>query len=177
MLLKLTSWDSTVENTNFVQRSSRINFGNTTNMYHSVFTEGGRPNKMVNGLSINWKSWLAIIQHHTSVSVYPQEITHVTLLRLAVPTLLALPGEDRKHMITWFEVCHTLTNALNNPKYQNHQKHDYAVRWMYPIVYEKNWVIKCIVTSWCFSLFFSWKCPYPPASWPNMRGNNGSVPE
>ena len=116
MHLLLTCWDSTVKNTNFVQRSCWINFGNTTNMYHSVFTKGRSPKKMVNSLSINRKSWLAIIEHHTSVSVYPQEVTHVAFLWLAMPTLLALPSEDRKHMVTRIEVCHTLTNTLNNPK-------------------------------------------------------------
>ena len=116
MLLLLTYWDSTGENTNFIQRSSWINFGNTTNMYHSVFTKGRNPNKMVNGLSINRKSRLAIIEHHASVSVYPQEVTHVALLLLAMSTLPTFPSEDKKHMVTRFKVCHTFTDTLNNPK-------------------------------------------------------------
>ena len=117
MILSQTCRNSTAENTNFVKWSSRVDLGNTTNMNNSLFTEGGCCDKMVNGLSVDRESWLAIIEHHSPVSVDSQKVTHVTLLWLAVSTLLALPGEYRKNMVTGFEVCHTLTNTFDNPIY------------------------------------------------------------
>jgi hypothetical protein len=35
---------------------------------------------------------------------------------------LTLSCEDRKHMVTGFEVCHTLPNTLNNPESQEDKK-------------------------------------------------------
>jgi hypothetical protein len=87
-------------------------------MNHSVLAKGWGANKMVNGLPSDRKPWLAIIQHHTPVSVNPKKIAHITLFWFAMSAFLTLSCEDRKHMVTGFEVCHTLPNTLNNPKSQ-----------------------------------------------------------
>jgi len=71
---------STTENTNFVKWGSRVDFGNTSGMNHSVFTERRGTNKMVNRLSLYRKSCLTIMDHDTAISVDPQQITHVALL-------------------------------------------------------------------------------------------------
>ena len=111
----LTCRNSTAEDTNFVKRSSRIDLGKTANMNHSVLTKGWGTNKVVNGLPSNWKSRLSITQHHTSVSVDPKKITHITLLWFAMSAFLTLSCEDRKHMVTGFQFCHPLTNTFDNP--------------------------------------------------------------
>ena len=69
---------------------------------------------MVNGLSFYREPGFSISEHHTSVSVDSQEITHVALLRLAVEAIPALPGEHGQDMVSWLDGCHTLANALHN---------------------------------------------------------------
>jgi hypothetical protein len=91
-------------------------------MDNSVFTKCGGANKVVNGLSIFGESRLAIIKHNTPVSINPEEVTHVALLRFTVATLLALPSEDRENMVSWFEISYALAYALHNSKPQKKKK-------------------------------------------------------
>lgn len=81
-------------------------------MHDGVLAEGGGPNEVIDRLPIDWKPWLAIANHDTPVSVDPEQITHVALRWLAVGTLLALPSEHRKDMVTRGDVSHTLSNTL-----------------------------------------------------------------
>jgi hypothetical protein len=77
-------------------------------MGNSVFTKCGGANKVVNGLSI----------YNTPVSINPEEVTHVALLRLTVATFLALPSKDRENMVSWFEISYALAYTLHNSKPQ-----------------------------------------------------------
>jgi hypothetical protein len=85
-------------------------------MDDSVFTKCGGAKKVVNRLSIFGKSRLAIIKHNTPVSINPEEVTQVALLRLTMATLLALPSEDRENMVSWFELSYALAYTLHNSK-------------------------------------------------------------
>ena len=88
-------------------------------MDDGVLAEGGCPDKVENRLPIDGEARLAIADHHTSVDVDPEEVTHVALLWLAVSTLLALAGEHREDMVAWCEVGHTLSNAFHNAESKN----------------------------------------------------------
>ena len=49
-------------------------------MDDGVLAEGGCPDKVENRLPIDGEARLAIADHHTSVDVDPEEVTHVALL-------------------------------------------------------------------------------------------------
>lgn len=68
---------------------------------------------MVNRLAANREARLAIPDHHTSVGVDPEQITHVALRRLAMWAFLALPGEHREDVVTRGNICHALSNTLH----------------------------------------------------------------
>jgi hypothetical protein len=87
-------------------------------MDNSVFTKCGGANKVVNRLSIYGEPRLAIIKHNAPVSINPEEVTHVALLRLTVATFLALPSKDRENMVSWFEISYALAYTLHNSKPQ-----------------------------------------------------------
>lgn len=115
----LTSRNTTAKNANFIKWSCRVDLRNATNMHDSVLAEGRSPDEMVNGLPVDGKAWFAITNHHTPVSVDPEQITHVALCWLAVGTLLALPSEHRENMVTRGKISHTLSNTLHNTAEMN----------------------------------------------------------
>jgi len=75
-----TCWESTAHDADFVKGCFRVNLGQAPDVNHSVFTEGGCSQKMVNGLAVDWESCFAIMKHHSPVSVNSEEIAHVALL-------------------------------------------------------------------------------------------------
>lgn len=163
-----TCGDSTTEDTNFVKRSQWIDLDSTASVNHCVLTEGGSPNKMENGLSFDWKSRLPITQHHPPVSIYPQQLTQVALFWFTVSTFFAFPSEHWQDMIACFQICHALTNALNDPFYSLKEKK------------RKRYIsFHCTSLKICFLLTTTkkvYEITYPPASWPRILGNRGFCP-
>ena len=51
-----TCGNATAKNANFVEWSSRVDLGNTTNMNHSVLAKSRSSDKMVNRFSLNRES-------------------------------------------------------------------------------------------------------------------------
>ena len=86
-------------------------------MDNSEFAKSGGAEKVVDGLSIDEEACLAVVEQHPSTGIYPEEVTHVTLLRFAVPALSAFPGENGQHVIARLEISHTLTHTLHNSDY------------------------------------------------------------
>ena len=112
---------SAAENADFVQRSSWVDLGNATSMDNGEFAKCGCAEKVVDGLSINEEACLAVVEHHPPVGIYPEEITHVALLRFTMATLSAFPGENGQDVVARLEISHTLTHTLHNSDY-THKK-------------------------------------------------------
>ena len=70
-------------------------------------------------LSIDEEACLAVVEHHPSTGIYPEEVTRVTLLRFAVTALSTFPSENRQHAVARLEISHTLTHTLHNSDYTN----------------------------------------------------------
>lgn len=85
-------------------------------MDHGVLTEGGSPDEVENRLPVDREPRFSVVQHDSAVGVYPKEITHIALLRFAVPTVLALPGKHGKNMVARLEIGYALPNTLHDPK-------------------------------------------------------------
>lgn len=83
-------------------------------MDDGVLAEGRGAQEMVDRLSIDGEPRLPITNHHSSVGVYSEEITHVAFLGLAVSTFSAFSRENRQDMVSRSETGHTLPHTLHN---------------------------------------------------------------
>lgn len=97
-------------------------------MDDSVLAEGGCANKVENRLPVDGEAGLSVADHHASVDIDPEEVTHVALLWLAVGTLLALTSEHREDMVARRELGHTLADALHDAASKDSLDGDLLIR-------------------------------------------------
>lgn len=118
----LTCWNATAKNANSVEGCQGVDLGDTAGVNYGVLAESGGTNKMINGFFIDGEPGFPIIYHHSPISVYPQEVTHVALLRQAMGTLFAFTSEYWEDMVSWCKISHTLPYTLDDPKINNDSK-------------------------------------------------------
>lgn len=109
-----TSWNTTAKKAHFVQRSFWVNFGNTNIMEYSVLTKRWCSHEMVERLSIDWETTLAVIHHDSNSSSSPNFSTEVCLpwlAKLALPTFSLI---TRYNMVSCLYFSHSFTNTFNN---------------------------------------------------------------
>lgn len=118
----VTCWNTTAKKTDFLQRSLWVNLSNTNIMDNCVLTECRSSHEVIDGLSIDWKSALAVGHHDSNSSSTPHFSTKIGLSWFAKLALPAFCLITRYNMVSRLHLSHTFTNTFHYTAFFSHEK-------------------------------------------------------